>query len=153
MLFRSPIGIITGDQVDYYRVSLRKHTHQTDFDVTNLTDLPRVDMVTTFIDNDSVAIDAFIAAGAKGIALAAAGGGALTPGMRAGLQRAMDAGIIMVMSTRTGSGTIRGMNPENVSKGLVAAGNLNPYKARILLAVALAHSNDPKQIQEWFNSY
>ena len=145
-----PLGIITGDQIDYYRKSLREHTYQTDFDVTALHELPRVDMFTTHIGADGVAIDAFVAAGAKGIVIAAAGAGATTPGMREALTRAEEAGVRICFATRTGSGTIRGGRPGST---LIAAGNLNPYKARFLLALALAHSDDNAQIQDWFNRY
>lgn len=143
-----PLGIITGDHIDYYRLPLRKHTHQTAFVVEGMTDLPRVDLVTTHLGNDSVAIDAYIAAGAKGIVVAAAGGGATTPAMREGFQRAIDAGLIIVIATRTGSGMVSGR-----SGATIGAGNLNPYKARILLSLALAHTQDPEQIDSWFSEY
>ena len=111
-------------------------------------DLPRVDLVTTYLGNDSVAIDAYISAGAKGLVVAAAGGGATTPAMREGMQRAVDAGLVVVMATRTGSGMVGGR-----SGNYIGAGNLNPYKARILLALALAHTDDPAQIDAWFAAY
>jgi len=143
-----PLGLVTGDRIDYYRISLRQHTHLTAFDISELDDLPRVDLVTTHIGNDSVAIDAYIAAGAKGLVVAAAGGGALTPGMREGLERAIEAGLIVVSATRTGSGMVSGR-----SGNFIGAGNLNPYKARILLQLALAHTSDAQQIAQWFTEY
>lgn len=144
-----PLGIITGDQVDYYRQSLRLHTHRTDFDISGMQDLPRVDLVTTHIGADGTAIDAYAAAGAKGIVLAAAGAGAATSAMYDAMQRATREGVIVCMATRTGSGTIRGSGRSN----FVGAGNINPFKARMLLAIALAHTSDATQIQDWFNKY
>jgi len=143
-----PLGIITGDRIDFYHQPLRKHTHQTALCVEDKDDLPRVDLVTTYLGNDSVAIDAYISAGAKGLVVAAAGGGATTPAMREGMQRAVDAGLVVVMATRTGSGMVGGR-----SGNYIGAGNLNPYKARILLALALAHTDDPAQIDAWFAAY
>ncbi|WP_201748576.1 MgtC/SapB family protein, partial [Escherichia coli] len=37
--------------------------------------------------------------------------------------------------------------------GFVAAGTLNPQKARILLQLALTQTKDAKQIQQMFNQY
>ncbi|MCL2497793.1 MAG: asparaginase, partial [Symbiobacteriaceae bacterium] len=146
-----PLGVLTGDRIDYYRTSQRQHTFDTPFDIMAVNQLPRVDLVTTHIDNDSVAIDAYLAAGAQGIVVAAAGGGATTPGMTPGLQRAAAAGVKIVLATRTGSGMVRGWN--RGERQAIGAGTLNPYKARLLLSLALAHTQDSAIIQEWFNRF
>ena len=72
--------------------------------------------------------------------------------MRGGLERALQAGVKVVLSTRTGSGTIRGSR-DSAQNSIIGAGNLNPYKARMLLSLALAFSDDAGQIQEWFNEF
>jgi L-asparaginase type II len=146
-----PLGIITGDAIDYYRTNLKEHTLSCDFEIDHLSDLPRVDLVTTHIGNDAVAFNAYIEAGAKGIVIAAAGSGAITPQMRDGVEAALQRGLFVVFATRTGSGTVRGNH--FYSERLIAAGNINPYKACILLALSLSNSDDTNQIQSWFHRY
>jgi L-asparaginase len=43
--------------------------------------------------------------------------------------------------------------PSLVARGFVAAGNLQPWKARILLALALTRTTDPADIQRMFDAY
>jgi L-asparaginase len=42
---------------------------------------------------------------------------------------------------------------DDTKLGFVAAGTLNPQKARILLQLALTQTKDAKQIQAMFNQY
>ena len=58
----------------------------------------------------------------------------------------------MVASSRAGSG--RAFHPaRNRDAGLIAADNLNPQKARILLALALTRTSDPAEIARMFATY
>jgi L-asparaginase len=53
-----------------------------------------------------------------------------------------------------GSGIVYRNNEVNDDKlGLVASGELNPGKSRVLLQLALTKTRDPRQIQEMFNEY
>jgi L-asparaginase len=79
----------------------------------------------------------------------------------------MSKGVFVVTSTRTGSGRIaarRQAPPAQPSTGgaagqprtratYVAAEDLAPVKARILLMLALAQSQDPAEIQRMFTEY
>jgi L-asparaginase len=112
--------------------------------VTNLTSLPRVDITYGYQDADGTAIDAFVAAGAKGIVL--------TGGNREAIERGQKEGVMFVNSDRKGSGRV--MQSERVAeRGLVTADNLPPHKARILLRLALTQTTDPAAIQRMFNEY
>lgn len=61
-------------------------------------------------------------------------------------------GVVIVRSTRTGSGTV-GKAPGENEEGFVSSDSLNPQKARILLMLALTKTNDPKEIQTYFDEY
>ena len=139
-------------KVAIYRKPSRLHTNDTEFDISNISDLPRVDIVSNYAGADGVAVDAFVDAGAKAIIISA-----LAPGLPASLQmvsieRALKKGIIIIYSTRAGSGRVL-RRQSMIDSGIVAADNLNPQKARVLAMLALTKSNDPEAIQKFFDRY
>jgi L-asparaginase len=97
-------------------------------------------------------VDALVAAGARGIVSAGLAPGIATPLERAALERARDAGVIVVQSTRAGSGRVA-LRRYLEQAGMVAADNLNPQKARILLMLALTLSQDVGVIRRLFATY
>ena len=156
--FKSPefgaLGIFTGDQPVFYRQSLRKHTTATEFDTTGLTSLPRVDIVYHYAGNEGTMIEAAIAAGAKGIVHAGTGNGSIAKAEYPAIEDALKQGIVVVRSSRVGSGIIARNGEANDDKyGFVAADSLNPQKARILLMLALTRTNDVNAIQQMFWTY
>ena len=73
-----PIGFADTDgAVVFYHGSDRRHTLQSEFDIRRLTELPRVDVVVSYVGADGALIDAVVAAGARGIVSAGTGGGRL----------------------------------------------------------------------------
>jgi L-asparaginase/Glu-tRNA(Gln) amidotransferase subunit D len=100
---------------------------------------------------DSVAIDAFVAAGARGLVIAGAGRGATTPEQRRALEQARDRGVVIVISSRTGSGPVPVGEGDGDDGGrAIGAGDLNPQKARVLLMLALTRTSDPKEVARIF---
>lgn len=68
------------------------------------------------------------------------------------MKEAVDAGVIVVLSSRGGSGRV--FAPEKVRKlGFLQGDNLTPQKARILLSMALTITSDAKTIQAMFDTY
>ena len=154
--FRSPdfgvLGHVDGDGVFYYRAPLRKRMPDVEFDVTGLTDLPRVDIVDCYAGADGAAVEAFIAAGAKGIVSAGFAPGLLTPDQNEAFDDAASKGVIVVQSSRAGSGRVpqrKALEP----RGFLSADNLNPQKARILLMVALTKTSDKQELRRIFSEY
>ncbi len=148
-----PLGYADNDgRVLLYHRPMRPHTTETEFDLAGLTDLPRVDVVVSYLGADGVMIDAVVAAGARGIVSAGTGAGWPTPDEAAALERANAAGTVVVQGTRVGSGrTVT--SPGLRRKGWSAADNLPPWKARILLALGLTRTNDVAEIQRMFDTY
>jgi L-asparaginase len=68
------------------------------------------------------------------------------------LKDAVGAGIVVVLATRVGSGRAFASSKLREA-GFIAADNLNPQKARILLALALTETRDPARIREMFATY
>ena len=100
------LGVVDSDRVVYYRDVVKRHTAKSEFDLAGVTALPRVDVVLVYQGATSDVIKAIVDAGAKGLVVAAAGAGATAPGQSEGLQYASSKGVIVVTTTRTGSGRI-----------------------------------------------
>ncbi len=154
--FRSPdfgvLGHVDGDGVYYYRAPLRRRMPDVEFDVSALTDLPRVDIVNCYAGADGAAVEAFIAAGAKGIVSAGFAPGLLSPLQDIAFDAAVAKGVAVVQSSRAGSGRVpqrKALKP----RGFVSADNLNPQKARVLLMVALSKTSDPDELRRIFAEY
>ena len=139
-------------RIAIYRKPTRRHAPATEFDVRGRTELPRVDIVASYAGADGAAIDAFVAAGARAIVSASLPPGVTTPAEGDALLRARQRGVVVVLSSRAGSGRVlpRTMLRE---RGFVVADNLNPQKARVLAMLALTRTDDPVEIQRLFDEY
>jgi L-asparaginase len=154
--FRTPdfgvLGHADGDAITYYRQPMRRRAPDTEFDIRGLDALPRVDIAYSYAGDDGTAIRAFVAAGAKGIVLAAFAPGLLSPPEMEAAKEAVAAGVVVAASTRAGSG--RTFHPQRSREaGFLAADNLTPQKARILLALALTRTSDKAEIARMFATY
>jgi L-asparaginase len=146
------LGYADPDGIVIYRRPARRHAPDTEFDVRGLDSLPRVDVAYSYIDADGAAIDAFVAAGARGIVVAGFAPGGVTPDQDRALADAREQGILVVQSCRAGSGRV--LDTERLKeKDIVAADNHNPQKARILAMLALTRSGDPKEFQRIAREY
>jgi L-asparaginase len=97
-------------------------------------------------------VRAFIEAGAQGIVSAGFAPGFCGPGDLEPLAEAVRRGIVVVQSTRAGSG--RTFKSTRLTKhGFLIADNLNPQKARLLLILALTVTRDPGEIARIFAEY
>lgn len=146
------LGHADNDRIVYYRQPVRKGMGETEFDLAGIDVLPRVDIVLSYAGADRTAIDAFTAAGAKGLVSAGFAPGFCTPDEQAGFEAAIASGVVVVQSSRAGSGRVVPVNhlrPENC----VVADNLTPQKARVLLMLALTRSSDTAEVQRMFETY
>lgn len=148
------LGYIQGGKPFFYRTSTRKHTADSEFDIAGLTALPQVDIVYGYANMNTVALDAFIAAGAKGIIHAGVGDGSIAARVKPGLVAARKKGAIIVRASRVGQGILARNGEANDDElDFVAADTLSPQKARILLMLALTKTNSTRDIQRMFYTY
>lgn len=140
------------DRVVIFRKPVRRHTAQSEFDVRSIQELPRVDVILTYQDAPADLIKAAADAGAKGIVIAGAGTGATSGTQGEGISYATGKGVFVVTTTRTGSGGVPGGGRGGTSRR-ISGDDLQPVKARILLMLALARTQDPAEIQRMFREY
>ena len=146
------LGTVDRDRVVYYRVLLRRHTLDGEFSVSTVDVLPRVDVLMTYQGAPGDLITAAVDAGARGLVIAAAGAGSPSRHQRDALTYAYERGVFVVVGTRTGSGRVaprrsQGDKPPTREEALrrryrIAAQDLSPLKARILLMLALTQTDD-----------
>ncbi len=133
-----PLGWVDGDdRVTINHVPRRGATLRGRFAGVDLRALQRVDVVVSYQGADGVLIDAAVAAGARGIVSAGTGAGYPTPGEVEALEHARDGGVVVCQTTRVGAGRVPAVG-SLVARGWIAASDLQPWKARILLRLALA---------------
>lgn len=146
------LGYVDGPIVSYYRRTERVTAPETEFAPNRIESLPRVDICYAYAGADGADVDAFVAAGAQGIVSAGFAPGMAPPGQMAALERAAKSGVAVVQCTRAGSGMVHDSD-RLAGLGFVPADNLNPQKARILLALALTRSRKRSEIIRIFKTY
>ena len=86
--------------------------------------------------------------------LAGVGDGNSTDAVLAALERAVRKGVAVVRSSRVGSGVVdRNVEVNDDKLGFLAAMELSPQKARILLMLGLTKTPEVKQLQRYFLEY
>jgi L-asparaginase type II len=110
--------------------------------------LPRVDILMTYQGAAGDLIEYAAAQGARGLVLAAAGAGSLTPSQADATRRLAQAGTPVVIASRTGEGSVGVFDADD--EAVIAAGALPALKARILLMLALARDESTAEISRLF---
>ena len=148
------LGYMHNGKPTFRRATTVKHTSASEFDVTNLTELPKVDIIYGYANANAVVVDAIVKDGAKGIIHAGVGNGNLYPTLMDKLIAAQKNGVQVVRSARVFSGsTTLDAEVDDNKYHFVASLYKNPQKARILLMLALTKTNDYKEIQRMFYEY
>ena len=147
------LGHVDADGVSRYdRRAERMHTATSRFAGADLGQLPRVDVVSVYAGVDAWALDAAMAAGARGIVVASLPPSLNPQAIDEGVQRARAAGVVVVQASRAWQGRVLRRRTFR-ERGLVAADDLSPQAARVLLMLALTRTEDPDRIQELFDTH
>jgi L-asparaginase len=102
--------------------------------------MPRVDIIYSHSNMTADLINASVKDGAKGIILAGVGDGNTSKPALAALAVAAKSGVLVVRSSRVGSGfTIRNAEINDDKMGFASSLDLNPQKARILLQLLISN--------------
>jgi L-asparaginase len=151
---RGLVGTTNYGKQDWFSSPTWKHTTQSEFDVSSVTQLPRVDVVFACADMSPDLIDAAVANGAKGLVIAGVGDGNMTAPALEAVKAAIAKGVVVVRASRVKAGIVRrNVEVSDDALGTVASMELNPGKARVLLKLALVKTKDAKAIQGYFDAY
>ena len=153
-LNRGPAGVVHTGKIEWFEPMDRKLGNASEFSLDGIEKLPRVDVIYAHANMSADLIDAAVRSGAQGIVVAGVGDGNMTTPALDALTRAAKSGVVVVRSTRLPAGIVLRNNEINDDElGLVASGELNPAKSRVLLQLALTRTKDPVRIQKMFYEY
>lgn len=150
-----PLGIVYNGKPIFSRQSVKRHTSNSEFDITNLKELPKVEIILSYSNATSLFVDAAVKAHVKGIVTAGVGNGNMTTAMQNALEKAVkNHGIAVVRSSRIMTGPTAQWDEVDDNKLHFSASWFNnPYRSRVLLMLALTKTKDYKEIQRMFSEY
>jgi L-asparaginase len=151
---RGLVGVANYGKNDFYSTPVWKHTTQSEFDITNVTKLPRVDIIFGCADMSPDLIESAAQSGAKGIVIAGVGNGNMNKASLEAAARVAKKGVVVVRSSRVPTGTVgRNVEVNDDEMGFVASDELNPQKSRILLMLALLKKRSNADLQKLYQTY
>lgn len=149
-----PMGVMYESTPFFSRNQIRRHTTQSEFDVTNLTKLPVVDILYGYANASPLPAEALVKAKVDGIVHAGVGNGNIYPAVMDVLDKGVKQGIQVVRSSRIQTGMVpRNGEVNDDEHGYVASYFLGSPKSRVLLMLALTKTKDTKEIQRMFMEY
>lgn len=141
------IGIVRDGVVYLYSSPSKSHTTETIFDVSDINELPKVSILYFYVDADNGLLD-YVAKSSSGIVIAGAGAGEFSESYKTTIEKMS---IPVVVCSRIDGGII--FKENLLCKNTIAADNLSPQKAAVLLRLALACKVDKEKVQEIFMKY
>jgi L-asparaginase len=151
---RGLAGLVSAGRIHFYGAPGRRRARAGAFTLPARGALPRVDIVYAHAGMGPELIEAAARAGARGIVVAGVGNGNLAAPALAAAAAAARSGVAVVRSSRTGGGIVeRNVEVDDDANGLVAAVELNPQKARILLMLGLTRTADAARLQRLFYTH
>lgn len=148
------LGYVYNSKPHYNYVTLKKHTTESEFDVSGLESLPKVGIMYSYSNVDADVVDPFLSDGYEGIVHAGVGNGNIHKNVFPKLDQAVSQGMVVVRASRCPTGPVT-LNDEvdDSAHHFVASWEKNPPKARVLLMLALTKTHDWKKIQKYFEEY
>ena len=149
-----PLGTVISGKVRYSYASTRPHTMQSEFDISGLTELPKVEIVYTHISCEDAMLRAAMESGCDGVVLAGTGSGSAPEAIRKLCAARKEGQPVVVRASRVTGGYVcpSGLFDDEACN-TVPAGDLPPHKARILLQLALTKTKDLAQLRKMFEKY
>ncbi len=141
------IGVVRDGLVLLYETPSKMHTTETVFDITGVSALPKVSILYFSVDADPELLR-FAAEHSEGLVIAGAGAGEFSEKW---IEIIRELSIPVVISSRIDDGVITKDNL--LCSNTVAANNLSPQKAAILLRLALTGNASQECLENLFLQY
>ena len=146
------LGYVDADRIVYYRAPLRRHTGASEFNLNGVSQMPYVEVLYVHDGGHSGMAQAALNLGAQGLVVAGSGAGGLG-NLESEIYRIVaERKAIVVQASRVGEGRVVEYN-NWFREGMIAADNLPPHKAAILLSLALTRTSNVAEIQRIFDAY
>ena len=144
------LGYIRDTKPYFYNAPVKKHTVETEFDLKEISELPKVAISYFHVDADPETLR-FQYMKSDGLIIAGAGNGEMSLLWEEEMRKFEAIGKPVVITSRIHDGivTLHREVPANVLSG----DTLNPQKARILLMLALTKTKDIGRIRRIFERY
>lgn len=144
------LGVADIEAVRFYRAPTRRQT----IPLPPSPTLANIVIISEYAGSDGRALDLLLEDGSlDGVVVAGLGlAHVSTPTLRA-LQRVRSAGVPVVVASRVPTGRIvplYGNNVDLLNIGAIQADNLSPWKARVLLMVALTRTDETERLRDIF---
>ena len=149
--FWGPLGYVDEDRVIFRRAPLNRQTIRPAFIEAD------VHLVKLAAGMDDFLINCLVGKGVKGIVVEGSGRGNVHEAAMPGIQRAVEAGIPVVLASRCLGGRVldvygyAGSARHQKELGIILAGEISGPKARIKLILALGLTNDSAQLAGYFD--
>lgn len=162
------LGVVAAGGPEFFFKPARKHGAETDFDVTTIDELPKVELAFSYPGGEGHRLHD----GTQGLVVATTG---FAPGERDAYADIRRKGVVLVQAFPSGEhvASQRRPGPQGASAGrggqggqggpgfqgsqglppAVSVHHLLPQKARILLMLALTKTRDPREVQAFFDEY
>jgi L-asparaginase type II len=161
------LGVVSSNGPEFFFAPVRRHGASSEFDLTKVDSLPRVDLLFSYPGGTGPRLDTL----PVGIVVATTG---FTPAEGTAFRRLRQAGVVVVSAfpsgdnvnslpaarDRVADSTRAPVTAEDSVRALEAATppgvvvhHLTPQKARILLMLVLTRTRDPRQVQRYFLEY
>ena len=149
-----PLGMVVEGKTYWFRAPVKRAGVQSEFNIDQIDKLAEVAIVYGSGNMSPLAYDAAVQSGATAIVHAGTGNGSVAGYLVDKLRSIRDQGVNIIRSSRVGDGfVLRNSEQPDDKYDWVVAHDLNPQKAKILAAVALTKTRDPKELQRIYWEY
>lgn len=147
---KGPLARVEYGNIEFYHPP--RTTNPSPFALQDIYNLGQVDIAYGYANASPIPINALAANGSRGIVYVGVGNGNLFPAVEEALINARKRGVLIVRTSRVGSGQVlRNAEVNDDANDFVVASDLNPQKARIVTMLALAKGMNTKELQDLFN--
>lgn len=145
------MGYMRNDEVYFVNQSVKKHTVDTEFDISQCEKLPKVAVAYFHVDASPDVLE-FFKDRADGLVIAGAGGSAFSKEWL-NVVKEVSKEIPVVRATRVANGLTIYDEAVDGEGGTIYSDTLSPQKAKVLLTMALTKTKDKDEIQRMFEEY